>query len=141
VNGRLFAVLDEKGRLCHNHAMARMLNVTALIVILTVSGCGGSDPQSAATTPPAAVPSASGLPAGHRAYLDALRVVDPRLVSNESRAVSRAENICDDIRRGEFTEAEIASRAAERLSGGDVSVTPEQAKRVVALARQHLCPG
>ncbi|GLW32261.1 DUF732 domain-containing protein [Actinoplanes regularis] len=106
---------------------------------LTIAGCSSSEPTASPTKAAPPATTAAGLSAGQQAYLAALSAIDPGLVANEERALSRAKDICADIAGGEFIGAKLNERVAERLSGGDAQITAEQAAKVVALAKANVC--
>jgi Protein of unknown function (DUF732) len=94
-------------------------------------------PTSAAAPPPAA-PTPTGTP-DVPAYLAALRVIDPGLVTNEDRAVRRGRDVCLDISQGKPEET-VINNARLRFDGGDAAVGPEKARMIVDAVRRHLCP-
>ena len=120
-----------------------LIAIAAAVFALT--GCGSDTPAassptptaSAATTSAAVAPSARAV--NSEAFLAGLRAIDPGLVANEDRAVRRAKDICLDISQDEFTNQQLAARAAERYSGGTATITPAQGARVVALAKANVC--
>ncbi|GGM14179.1 hypothetical protein GCM10012279_35380 [Micromonospora yangpuensis] len=114
---------------------------------LTLLACGGgsSDDQAEpAAAPPAdrtsaPAPSASTWSTAQRAYLDALAEIDPGLVANEERAIRRAETTCGDIEAEGLSETALTKRVVERLSGGNATIDTAQAKKALALMREHIC--
>lgn len=71
--------------------------------------------------------------------MQGLAAIDPGLVANEDRALSRAKDTCLDIKQGEITGDKLNERVAERLSGGDAQITPAQAAKVISLAKTTVC--
>lgn len=109
------------------------------------SAAGPSSPAPAVTSA-AAVPSVAPSPAGSvqppadpDRFVAELAAIDGALVANRDRALSRGRETCLDIKQAEFTDAQLADRARQRYTGGTVTVSAEQAGRIVAAARQWLC--
>ncbi|MEU1810966.1 hypothetical protein [Micromonospora aurantiaca (nom. illeg.)] len=124
--------------------MRRPLIAIPFTAVLALAGCGTStaEPSVAApssSAPPSAAASSTIKAVNSEAFLAGLRVVDPGLVANEDRALRRARDICLDVSQNEFTNKQLAERAAERYSGGTVTLTSEQGAKVVALAKANVC--
>lgn len=140
-----------------------MKRKTWVIVGVGVLACGGflslfeddqkytattaPKPSAAAPVKPAAEPSepvtGSGIPspdAGQQAALTrALRTIEPGLVTKEERAVSRARDVCADIKSGKDAET-VQRNARSRFEGGSVpSLTDDQAGQVVTAVRSSFC--
>jgi hypothetical protein len=113
-------------------ALGTLAGIVALGVIAVATA-----PEPAAAVD-AAPPVAVIAPADPNAYLNGIAAVDPGLTVNHDRALRRGANICDDIAAGK-DEPTILGNARERLSGGNATITDEQAADAVALARLHLC--
>ncbi|GAA0638183.1 hypothetical protein GCM10010174_70040 [Kutzneria viridogrisea] len=107
-----------------------------------LAGCGGAAQQTGQvpvqTGTATTVVSTGSAPGDQAGYLSALRAINPGLVSNESRAIDRGKNTCQEIKAGKDA-ATVASNASQRFSGGSVTLTAEQAAKVVDAVRQHLC--
>lgn len=129
----------------HSGRMRYRLIAIISAVALASAGCGSSDdpepPSTPAQKPPAVATSAAATAdaAGQDAYLQGLAAIDPGLVANEDRALSRAKDTCLDIKQGEITGDKLNERVAERLSGGDAQITPAQAAKVISLAKTTVC--
>ncbi|MEU7191689.1 DUF732 domain-containing protein [Streptomyces sp. NPDC045369] len=104
-------------------------------------------PSAAAPVKPAAKPSepttGSGIPspdAGQQAALTrALRTIEPGLVTKEDRAVSRARDVCADLKGGKDA-ATVQRNARSRFEGGTVpSLTDDQAADIVTAVRSSFC--
>lgn len=116
--------------------------VAAVMVCLSLSACSGGSAEEA-DPPVASAPSSpqeqEGLSAGKRqALLAELRRIDPGLVADEERAVRRAESVCQDVREGK-TPAQVAKNAQLRFTGGNATVDAEQAGKIVAAVKRHMC--
>ncbi|MEU7158223.1 DUF732 domain-containing protein, partial [Streptomyces chrestomyceticus] len=97
-------------------------------------------PSAAAPVKPA---TGNGIPspdAGQQATLvRALRAVEPALVTKEDRAVSRARDVCTDIKGGKDA-ATVQRNARSRFEGGTVpSLTDDQAANIVTAVRSSFC--
>ncbi|MFE5740587.1 hypothetical protein [Streptomyces celluloflavus] len=101
-----------------------------------------SAPAKPDEKPSKEVPKPSGIPSPDTAQtaklIDALRAIDPALVTKEDRAVSRARNICSDIQAHEDTGA-VRSKAKARYEGGAVTLTDGQAADIVAAVKESFC--
>ncbi|WP_435070455.1 DUF732 domain-containing protein [Amycolatopsis thermoflava] len=98
-----------------------MMTVVGLLFV--VAGCGGPEPA-----PPTPAPTGA---AGAASYLAALGAIDPALVTDPDRAVSRGKNVCLDLEAGK-ERATVVSNAAARFDGGSVAVDAAKAERIVA---------
>jgi hypothetical protein len=114
-----------------------VVGVVVGIIGLGVVAVATAPEPAAATAEPAFVPVVVA-PVDENAYLRGIAAVDPGLTVNHDRALRRGANICDDIAAGK-DEPTIIGNARERLSGGNATITDEQAADAVALARLHLC--
>ncbi|MCI4066290.1 hypothetical protein MRQ36_28555 [Micromonospora sp. R77] len=117
-----------------------MITIAAVLVLASTacSGTKSADNATPATTS-AAAPAQADFTAKEKNYLAGLKKIDKGLVTNEERAIRRAQNICLDVKGGEFNDKQLADRAAERLSGGDATINSTQAAKVVALAKANIC--
>ncbi|MFI0262055.1 DUF732 domain-containing protein [Streptomyces sp. NPDC017056] len=106
-------------------------------------------PKPSATAPakPAAEAAESatesGIPspdAGQQAALTrALRTIDPGLVAKEERAVSRARDVCADIKGGKDA-ATVQRNTKSRYEGGSVpNLTDDQAADIVTAVKSSFC--
>lgn len=95
-----------------------------------------AQPQVVTTT---AGTAAAGLSADQRAYLVALAAIDPGLVVDEDRAISRAESTCQEIASGKSGDVLVAN-VVQRLSGGNATVNAEQARQAIELMKRLVCP-
>lgn len=67
-----------------------------------------------------------------RAYLAALRRIDPGLTVNEERVMRRAERVCERILRGSGGGSlSLAEYTRMELSGGNATITTAEAGRVI----------
>jgi len=103
-------------------ALTGLVVVVALIVLLP----GEAEEPAAGSSPAAA--------AGERAYLDALKAIDPGFVDNERAALNAGENICQEIESGKESDI-VAKNAAKRFDAPE-----DQGADIVKAARTHLCP-
>ncbi|WP_282793703.1 hypothetical protein [Streptomyces sp. CC224B] len=78
--------------------------------------------------------------AGQRAALiRALGAVDAGLVANEERAVSRARNVCLDVKQKKDA-ATVQANAKARFEGGTVpTLSADQTAQIVTAVRSNLC--
>lgn len=96
-----------------------------------------TDPTPDAPRPSSGVPSPDS---GQTAKLiAALRDVDPGLVAKESRAVSRARDVCADITQHKDPET-VRGNAKSRYQGGTVpNLNDDQAARIVSAVEASFC--
>lgn len=71
-------------------------------------------------------------------FIADLAAINPGLVTNEERAVRRAENICADLEAGK-DEGAVVSNTAQRFTGGDVTIDEDEARQIIESAERHLC--
>lgn len=90
--------------------------------------------------PPRSAPDGSAATSEERAYLRALAAIDPGLVVNEDRAISRAENTCLDIDSGKTGDV-LVNNVIQRLSGGNATIDQRQARDAIELMERWICPG
>lgn len=96
-------------------------------------------PGNATPAASSGVPGNDEIPADRRAaFVEALREIDPGLVTNEERAVRRARSTCLDIAEG-GKGAALADRVAQRYTGGNATIDAEQAQQVIAAAKRWIC--
>ncbi|MGX8904755.1 DUF732 domain-containing protein [Streptomyces netropsis] len=103
-----------------------------------------STPAKPADKPtPEALKPSSGIPSPDPAQtaklIAALRAVDPGLVAKETRAVSRARDVCADLKqhKGEST---VRKNARARYEGGTVpTLTDDQAAQIVTAVQASFC--
>lgn len=136
--------------------------VAALVLpVLLLTGCTAAQPTAAPTTvtptvaspsprstpvytkSPAATPgSAQPEPSGinrSEVFLTTLAAIDPGLIANEDRALSRAQDICLDLSQGK-DDTTIARNAELRYEGGSVpDLTSDQALAILNAAREYVC--
>ncbi|MFC4148588.1 hypothetical protein ACFO0M_20225 [Micromonospora mangrovi] len=121
--------------------MRRIMITVASVLVLASTACSSTESaepaKSAAAT--AAAPTQAEMTAKEKKYLAGLKKIDEGLAANEERAIRRAQNICLDVKGGEFNDKQLADRAAERLSGGDATIDSAQGAKVVALAKANIC--
>ncbi|WP_116214855.1 DUF732 domain-containing protein [Streptomyces olivoreticuli] len=94
-------------------------------------------PTTAAPRPSSGVPSPDT--AQTAKLIAALRDVDPGLVVKESRAVSRARDVCADLKQHKDPDT-VRSNAKQRYQGGTVpSLSDDQAARIVSAVEESFC--
>ncbi|WP_371099505.1 DUF732 domain-containing protein, partial [Streptomyces sanglieri] len=69
----------------------------------------------------------------------ALKAVDPALAADQAKAIGKALNVCQEIKAGK-DDTTLANNAAQRFSGGSVTLTPEQGAVIVAAVKASFCP-
>lgn len=121
-----------------------VLLVAGLALASTVAAKVARSLPSAGATPnrtaePATVPSPSA--AEQRAYLAALKAIDPGLTVNTERAVRRAERVCDRILHGsDGGSMSLEQYTVAELSGGNATIDEAQAKKVIAAVKVWCTP-
>lgn len=129
----------------------RKIIATALLSGFVLTGCGSEGDDTAAEEPP---PAPSGSPTGtlavetggdetgtlkdRAAFLQAMRQIDPRLVRDENRAVTIAQNLCRELQQG-TKPVTVAAHAAVRYSGDGLVVDMAPSKQIVKALQQHAC--
>ena len=126
--------------------------LTAYITI--AAGCGATDdtgqpsPSPAASLNYAAAESAAGIPpepdaAARRAYLEALRAIDPAIVgTKEDRAVTRGRDQCSSIAGAAVDHAKLVALTNQRFTAPDHpdGFGTAAAERILTAVHTHLCP-
>ncbi|MGW0940140.1 DUF732 domain-containing protein [Streptomyces sp. NPDC002666] len=69
----------------------------------------------------------------------ALKAVDPALAADQAKAIGKALSVCQEIKAGK-DDTTLANNAAQRFSGGSVTLTPEQGAVIVAAVKAFLLP-
>ena len=115
--------------------------VSTSAVLLVLCGCGAQDP--AAEPPPPATAAIKVKPPTPTAdddgdFLAALIALDAGLTLDRDRALIRAWDICLDIKQGKDATT-VVKNAQVRFTDGHVTVSPNQAKVIVAAAKQYIC--
>jgi hypothetical protein len=129
----------------------RKTMVTVLLSGLVLAGCGSGDgdtaneksppPGSPTSAPTLAAEAAGGDGEGLKdqaAFLEAMRRIDPRLVRDEGKATSVAENLCQELEQG-TDPIKVAAHAATQYSGNGLVVDMEPSKQIVKALQQHAC--
>lgn len=137
--------------------------VAAASLLLALTACGGDpapglsptpSPTTAPVTPlptivdPTLVPPTttpepttdSPMPPDVRGFLATMRTLDPALVRDPERAVSRGRSTCQEVSAGK-PAGTMAANAAERFSDGGVVLDQARGAAIVAAAQGYLCPG
>lgn len=106
-------------------------------------------PASSAASPASSAPAAASAPAvgsvpspnvAQTAGLTAaLKAVDPALAADQAKAIGKALGVCQEIKAGK-DDTTLANNAAQRFSGGSVTLTPEQGAVIVAAVKASFCP-
>ncbi|MFI7249776.1 hypothetical protein [Micromonospora chalcea] len=137
----------------------RILPTAAVLVALSLAGCG-DDPAPTSDPTSAAVPSASageatapanagGLPpapdaAAQAAYVDALRKIDPEIVGDKDQKalVNRGRDTCSSIASFPKDEAKLVDLTNQRFTapGHPEGFGEAKAKKILAAVRTHICP-
>ncbi len=73
-----------------------------------------------------------------RAFLAAVRTVDPQLAEDADRVVRAARSTCSDLGSGK-DRAAVVSSAVSRFSSGENQLTPAEAELLVAAAERTFC--
>ncbi|MFJ8472134.1 hypothetical protein [Kitasatospora sp. NPDC094011] len=101
-----------------------------------------SAPAAPTVQPTSEAPKVSGIPSPDAAQtvalVAALKAVDPALVAKEDRAVSRARDTCLDVRENKDA-ATVQKNAGARFTGGSVTVTDDQAAKIVDAVKTSFC--
>jgi hypothetical protein len=121
--------------------------IAALGIVLALAGCGSSDSPrgTAPTTLAAAAETPIAISAQQQAYLDAIERIDPYYAYKPDRALSRARGICNYGAQADISTAQLIKYTRHMLSGTepktgrDVALSEGQAKKVIKLARKHIC--
>lgn len=118
----------------------RAAAITTALLIAPLTACEKevtSDPPQTPTTTqlPTDIPSA---PTGFKrqALIEALRAIDPALVTDEDKAVDNARKQCAAIKDG---SKNLDDTAQERFSTDDFQVTGAQAKAINSALKTTLC--
>ncbi|MBC9719506.1 hypothetical protein H9Y04_44105 [Streptomyces sp. TRM66268-LWL] len=126
---------------------ATLLTTVVFTGLLVLSSCGGSD---TAKDGPSTSPTAStdwdklrekaGIPKNpvgdkRATYLAGLKDIDPWLVRDEEDAVDNGVNQCSSLGGDKAVWA-----AQQRFGSGTRSVTEAEAKQIIGLVREHICP-
>lgn len=126
----------------HAVRMRKLIVAAGLVAALTAVACGSGESESGSAAPDVSVPSAAPVKSftpEQVAYLAALKKIDPGLVANESRALSRAESSCQKVKDGDLSRAKLIDQVRQRLSGGDATIDADQAERALKLMEKHIC--
>jgi uncharacterized lipoprotein len=126
--------------------MRYTLPTLAAVAVLALAGCSSDTEPAATPTTEKSSPSApavSSAPSPNAAQttalLDALRAVKPELVADEERAVTRARNVCRDVKSGKPADT-VASNAKARFSGGSAGdLTDAQGAAIVSAVKSSFC--
>lgn len=79
--------------------------------------------------------------ADQRAYIEALRQIDPNFVPTNGRAViNDAENTCLDLAQGGLTHEQLVNRVIQRVERLDARADAAQAERIMKLMQNWICP-
>ncbi|MEV0444338.1 DUF732 domain-containing protein [Streptomyces spectabilis] len=106
---------------------------------VTESAKKESKPEEKPSKPAAAGGIPSPDPVQTARLIRALRTIEPGLVADEGRAVSRARNVCSDIKADKGT-ATVRANVKLRYEGGTVpSLTDEQAGQIVTAVKSSFC--
>ncbi|WJV49181.1 DUF732 domain-containing protein [Streptomyces flavofungini] len=98
-----------------------------------------SKPDEKPSKPAAGSGIPSPDPAQTARLIRALSAIEPGLVAKEDRAVSRARNVCSDIKGGKGA-ATVRANAKYRYEGGTVpSLTDDQAADIVTAVKSSFC--
>ncbi|WP_158708840.1 hypothetical protein [Streptomyces sp. NRRL S-920] len=117
------------------------------VALAALTACGGGDdskPKPSKSTEAAQKPAeGSGVPtpsaAQRAALIRALGAVEPGLVENEERAVSRSRSVCLDLKEKK-PAATVRANAEARFEGGTVpTLSADQAAQIVIAIRSNLC--
>ncbi|MFC4587323.1 DUF732 domain-containing protein [Sphaerisporangium corydalis] len=127
----------------------------SVFVILVVIGMvlGGEDDKQTNAAPDSTAPAQASRKGEGRviivptpnaeqatSYLAALREIEPYLVANEDRAVSRGRNTCLDILQRKTVNT-VVGNTRRRFAGGDGTINTAQASQVVTAVRVWCRPG
>ncbi|MER8186468.1 DUF732 domain-containing protein [Kitasatospora sp. NPDC094015] len=129
------------------------IGVAAAGALLSLTACGSSGgpatpnpapTQAAATsaagaTKPSAPPVVPSPNAAQQAGLLAgLKIVNPELAADPTKAVAGAQYVCAQIQSGK-DEATVAKEAAAKFSGGSVTLNDQQGKLVATAVKTSFC--
>jgi outer membrane murein-binding lipoprotein Lpp len=111
--------------------------VAVALGLLVLAGCSSPTPIQVDDSAgrPTAAPTVSDLPgldAEQKAdYLAALEKIDPGLVVNEDRALTRAGRVCERMRGAGGGTMTLPEYVVVELSGGNATIDETQAKHVI----------
>lgn len=115
-------------------SIVRAVAVAATVAAL--AGCSSNDdkPTKPASSTAAGIPSPDS---GQTAVL-LTKLADVAPALNDQRSISRARNVCSDIKAG-ASDAEVASMAKARFSDDTLKLTDAQAAAIVAAVKASFC--
>ncbi|MFE9660060.1 hypothetical protein [Streptomyces sp. NPDC005955] len=89
-------------------------------------------PASSAASPASSAPAVGSVPSPNVAQTAgltaALKAVDPALAADQAKAIGKALGVCQEIKAGK-DDTTLANNAAQRFSGGSVTLTPRAGSR------------
>lgn len=112
--------------------------LVVVAALIALAGCGSNDePAPAAATTQAQAGKAPAVEASAeaagKAYVKALKAIDPALVDDAEDAVDNGRNICLDVEQGKTT-AQVTKNAKARFE-----VNSTLATKIVAATKKTLC--
>ncbi|MEV4556183.1 DUF732 domain-containing protein [Kitasatospora sp. NPDC049285] len=97
---------------------------------------GASTTAASSGAPTAGVPTPNAAQAA--GLMAALRAADPNIATDQTKAITLARSVCQEIKAGK-DDAALATFAAQRFSAGTVTLTPEQGAVIVASVKAAFC--